>query len=194
MALQTVENIKENRFDWKLIWRAWSIEDRQVGPNEDDERSRQSRLRGPHVASPSFGIPSSPTGRLMHKPVKFYLKVKSPVSHQLYHRIGWWENFTGNPDQFDGKNPWVSGVDFPLTQSIDYSLKSSTMPSATLSTCFSVKVPRLFFVCTPSRGFVRLWWFWNPGNETKGNTKHDFYILLSSFTYIIPSKLESWCQ
>ena len=23
------------------------------------------------------------------------------------------KNFTGNPDQFDGKNPWVSGVDFP---------------------------------------------------------------------------------
>ena len=26
---------------------------------------------------------------------------------------------TGNPDLFDGKNPWVSGVDFPLNQSID---------------------------------------------------------------------------
>ena len=26
---------------------------------------------------------------------------------------------TGKPDQFDGKNPWVSGEDFPLNQSID---------------------------------------------------------------------------
>ena len=27
---------------------------------------------------------------------------------------------TGKPDQFDGKNPWVSGSDFPLkTQSSD---------------------------------------------------------------------------
>ena len=24
---------------------------------------------------------------------------------------------TGKPDQFDGKNPWVSGEDFPLNQS-----------------------------------------------------------------------------
>ena len=24
---------------------------------------------------------------------------------------------TGKPDQFDGKNPWVSGYDFPLNQS-----------------------------------------------------------------------------
>ena len=24
--------------------------------------------------------------------------------------------FTGKPDQFDGKNPWVSGLDFPLNQ------------------------------------------------------------------------------
>ena len=34
-------------------------------------------------------------------------------SHKI-HRIGWWENLeTGNPNQFDGKNPWVSGFDFP---------------------------------------------------------------------------------
>jgi hypothetical protein len=25
----------------------------------------------------------------------------------------------GQPQQFDGKNPWVSGVDFPLNQSIE---------------------------------------------------------------------------
>jgi len=26
---------------------------------------------------------------------------------------------TGKPDQFDGKNPWVSGSNFPLNQSSD---------------------------------------------------------------------------
>ena len=29
---------------------------------------------------------------------------------------------TGKPDQFDGKNPWVSGSDFPLNQSSDHPL------------------------------------------------------------------------
>ena len=32
------------------------------------------------------------------------------------HRIGWWENLQENPI-FDGKNPWVSGSNFPLNQS-----------------------------------------------------------------------------
>ena len=27
---------------------------------------------------------------------------------------------TGKPQQFDGKKPWVSGVDFPLNQSSDW--------------------------------------------------------------------------
>jgi len=30
----------------------------------------------------------------------------------MFHRVGW-TIFTGNPHQFDGKNPWVSGEDFP---------------------------------------------------------------------------------
>ena len=29
---------------------------------------------------------------------------------------------TGKPDQFDGKNPWVSGSDFPLNQSSEWSV------------------------------------------------------------------------
>jgi hypothetical protein len=35
----------------------------------------------------------------------------------LFSKLNWMMGkFTGKPDQFDGKNPWVSGSDFPLNQ------------------------------------------------------------------------------
>ena len=37
--------------------------------------------------------------------------------------------FTGKPDQFDGKNPWVSGVDFPFNQSNEYTFFSVAVSS-----------------------------------------------------------------
>jgi len=39
--------------------------------------------------------------------------------YSIVHRIGWWEHLNRKTLYFMVKNPWVSGQDFPLNQSID---------------------------------------------------------------------------
>ena len=52
---------------------------------------------------------------IIHNIIPYYTIVYHTILIELDDR----NILTGNSDQFDGKNPWVSGVDFPLNQSIE---------------------------------------------------------------------------
>ena len=55
-----------------------------------------------------------PTASILDDDWISYETFRHFVLQCIIHRIGWWENLhRKTPNQFDGKNPWVSGENFP---------------------------------------------------------------------------------